>query len=870
MKLTRLSVNQFKQFRQPLVIDQLTDGINLFVGPNESGKSTLVRAIRAAFFERYKSSSVDDLQPWGDSSATPQVELEFDWQGTHWKLRKQFLKKQRCNLYIGQQHFSEDQAEEKLAELLGYQMSSRGASKPEHWGIPGLLWVEQGCIQDIHHSVDHAGHHLKSALSGTLGDVTTSAGDELIYKVENQRAELLTKTGKPTGQYQKILADCEDYQNKLAELDEKIQRYRAAVDRLGELQRLRDEHDSQKPWQAYREQAKTAEAALAAVQALQTEQQRDQQSLRNCENSLEICLQQLRDFEQRTQQLTAREQEKTKTARAYAECQQLTAQLQQRKQQAEQEFQKAKAAVKTAREQLHRRNLQQEHDRLNAHLRDLQSKHQTAAELHTALQALRAQLQAQALDDKQLAQLKKLHNQLNEIRIQEQAIATRLQYELDAGKTITIGKNTVTGNGEELLLQNTTVEIPGVGTLRVQPGGKDVNELLRNRERLEGEYHSALQRLKVHTLAEAEERAALNQELAAQIDQHKTRLEILAPQGVDALHSDVQLAEQKLQKISTELAELPATASELNEREVEAALATAEAALKAAEQADNEHQRELALRQRACESAEQEWQRLQAEIQSPDRQTRERETLDRLNLLKADAQQLQNSLEQRKQKIDSANPVILQQDITRFKKSADALENEATQRAVEISTLQIQLETLGAQGLEETRNDVQQQLEHLFQRRHQLQRRAEALDLLLNLLREKRQILTRQLQAPLQKHLNHYLNLLFPEATITVDENLRPEILNRRTDNAHLDHLSFGAREQMGLISRLAYADLLKAAGRPTLIILDDALVHCDAERLEQMKRVLFDAGGRHQVLLFSCHPERWRGLGAHPQVLKK
>jgi len=821
-----------------------------------------VRAIRAAFFERYSSNGAEELRPWGDSSAAPELEVEFEWQQQKWKLNKRFLNKKRCDLFIDHQHLSGVEAEDKLAEFMGFKYAGKGASKPEHWGIPGLLWVEQGRIQDIQHSVDHAGHHLKSALSGTLGDVTTSAGDELINKVESQRAELLTKTGKPTGQYQKILADCEDYQNKLAELDEKIQRYRAAVDRLGELQRLRDEHDSQKPWQAYREQAKTAETALAAVQALQTEQQRDQQALRNCESNLEICLQQLRDFEQRTQQLTAREQEKTKTARAYAECQQLTAQLQQRKQQAEQEFQKAKVAVKTAREQLHRRNLQQEHDRLNAHLQDLQSKHKTAAELYAELQTLRAQLQAQALDEKPLAQLKKLHNQLNEIRIQEQAIATRLQYELEVGKTITIGKNAVTGNGEELLLQNTTVEIPGVGTLRVQPGGKDLNELLRNREHLEGEYHSALQRLKVQTLAEAEERAAHNQQLAAQIDQHKTHLEILAPQGVDALHSDVQLAQQQLQKISTDLAELPAANSELNEREVEAALATAEAALKAAEQADNEHQRELALRQRACESAEQEWQKLQAEIQSPDRQTRERETLDRLNLLKAEAQQLQNALEQRKQKIDSANPAILQQDITRFTKSADALEKEATQRAVEISTLQIQLETLGAQGLEETRNDVQQQLEHLFQRRHQLQRRAEALDLLLNLLREKRQILTRQLQAPLQKHLNHYLNLLFPEATITVDENLRPEILNRRTDNAHLDHLSFGAREQMGLISRLAYADLLKAAGRPTLIILDDALVHCDAERLEQMKRVLFDAGERHQVLLFSCHPERWRGLG--------
>jgi uncharacterized protein YhaN len=66
----------------------------------------------------------------------------------------------------------------------------------------------------------------------------------------------------------------------------------------------------------------------------------------------------------------------------------------------------------------------------------------------------------------------------------------------------------------------------------------------------------------------------------------------------------------------------------------------------------------------------------------------------------------------------------------------------------------------------------------------------------------------------------------------------------------------------MGLISRLAYADLLKESGRPTLIILDDALVHSDQQRLAQMKRILFDAGQRHQILLFSCHPENWRDLG--------
>lgn len=863
MKLTRLAVNQFKQFRQPLVINNFTDGINLFVGPNESGKSTLVRAIRAAFFERYKSSSVDDLQPWGDSSAAPQVELDFEWQNQTWKLHKQFLKKPRCDLTINQQHFGEDQAEEKLAELLGYQFAPRGSSKPEHWGIPGLLWVEQGCIQDIHHSVDHAGHHLKSALSSSFGDITSSAGDDLIAQVESERAALLTKTGQPTGQLKKIQQECDDQQNALAELDDKIQRYRTSVDRLGQLLEQRDHIDSQKPWLAYRAKAQEAEAAFAAVQALLTEQERDQQALRNCQHNLEFCRQQLRDIEQRARQLATREQEKTKTARAFAECQQLTAHIQQRRKLAEQEFEKAKDAVKAAREHMQRRNLQREHDQLATKLQQLQHNHKTAADIHTALQTLRAQLQSQAVDAKQLAQLKKLHAQLNEIQIREQALATRLQYELEPGKSILIESDAVSGSGERLLLKSTPLTIPGVGTLQVLPGGKDINELLRARERLEMEFASLLHSLKVTSLAEAEDRAAHNQQLTAQIEQHKTRLEILAPQGVDAIASEIQLAQQQLNTFADELAQLPTPSGmDMDERQVEAALATAEAALKAAEHADNEHQRTLALRERECESANTEWQKLQAELLSPERQTREKETLDRLSTLKAEESQLQNALEQRKQKIDSANPAVLQQDVTRFTKSADAMEKEAAQRGMEISTLQIQLETLGAQGLEEAHSTAQQEFERVQQRRDQLQRRAAALDLLLNLLREKRQILTRQLQAPLQQHLNHYLNLLFPGATLTVDEHLRPEILSRQNNNSDLNSLSFGAREQMGLISRLAYADLLKEAGRPTLIILDDALVHCDGERLEQMKRVLFDAGGRHQVLLFSCHPERWRGLG--------
>ena len=69
MLLRELRVEQLRQFREPYVLDELSPGLNLLTGPNEAGKSTLVRAIRAAFFERHRSTTMQDLQPWGDSGA---------------------------------------------------------------------------------------------------------------------------------------------------------------------------------------------------------------------------------------------------------------------------------------------------------------------------------------------------------------------------------------------------------------------------------------------------------------------------------------------------------------------------------------------------------------------------------------------------------------------------------------------------------------------------------------------------------------------------------------------------------------------------------------------------------------------------------
>ena len=202
MKLKRLQIENFKRFRAPFELSGFADGLNLFVAPNEAGKSTVAEAIRAAFFERHKSSSVSGLRPWSDGSATPTVEIEFELGGKPARLNKSFLGKKRCELSIDGKAWDGPVAEDHLAELLGFSFAGKGASSPEHMGIPGLLWIRQGTAHELSKAVVFASDHLRNALGETFGELASTSGDDVIKAVEAERNELLTpSTESPRGAY---------------------------------------------------------------------------------------------------------------------------------------------------------------------------------------------------------------------------------------------------------------------------------------------------------------------------------------------------------------------------------------------------------------------------------------------------------------------------------------------------------------------------------------------------------------------------------------------------------------------------------------------------------------------------------------------
>ena len=97
---------------------------------------------------------------------------------------------------------------------------------------------------------------------------------------------------------------------------------------------------------------------------------------------------------------------------------------------------------------------------------------------------------------------------------------------------------------------------------------------------------------------------------------------------------------------------------------------------------------------------------------------------------------------------------------------------------------------------------------------------------------------------------------------VFLQDDLQIQGIGTTRDATHgFDVLSQGAKEQLLLCLRLAVAREL-AAHEPQVLILDDVLVNTDPGRQKRVLDVLSDQAAHLQIVLLTCHAERYRGLG--------
>jgi uncharacterized protein YhaN len=74
------------------------------------------------------------------------------------------------------------------------------------------------------------------------------------------------------------------------------------------------------------------------------------------------------------------------------------------------------------------------------------------------------------------------------------------------------------------------------------------------------------------------------------------------------------------------------------------------------------------------------------------------------------------------------------------------------------------------------------------------------------------------------------------------------------------DSLSGGAKEQIGIVARLACASLV-AKEDTVPVVIDDALGFSDPDRLTKMAAVFDSVAGDGQVIVLTCDPDRYAGI---------
>jgi hypothetical protein len=209
-----------------------------------------------------------------------------------------------------------------------------------------------------------------------------------------------------------------------------------------------------------------------------------------------------------------------------------------------------------------------------------------------------------------------------------------------------------------------------------------------------------------------------------------------------------------------------------------------------------------------------------------------------------------------------ANPEQARTLAENARRTLDSTRARQQQLTVDQARLAGSLERRGEDGLGEALEVAEGELDHAQDALARLQRRARGARLLLDTLQRHRDAAYRRYALPLKERLESLGRIVFgPDVVVEVSDGLAIANLTRAGVTIGWDQLSVGAREQLGVLARVACAEIVAPDGGVP-VVLDDALGWSDPQRLEAMGAVLARAGETTQVIILTCFPDRYIHVG--------
>ena len=855
MKIRAIRLKEVGRFSEPIALEGLSGDLDVLAGPNELGKSTILKAVRLALCEKHTSKdrkTVEALRP--HNGGAPLVEVDFEIAGNTWRIRKQFLAGRSAELrsLSGSDVTRGGDAETKLAELLaGKDAAGRFA----------LLWVDQGKPLAPPSAEAVANGALLAAVEDEVESVTDGGAARFVSaRLKVELAEFVTghNPPRPTGRNKAAQDEQRDLAARRETARARLDGAQARLDRLGDVREKIARLADPAAIAALAQAKADAERAFEGARIAQAKLHVAEEALEKHEERFTACSSALQSLKDKVADLSKLEEAAVHEAPQLAELTRRLAEQESHTEAARKKRDEIKEALVAA-EREGKAHV------LGAQLCDLTERLKAARDAAGQRKGLNGALAANCADDGLLTAARNAAQSIAMLSARLEASAPKVSISYargGAGKIRVAGKAVV--DGETIHpTRAIALEIEGIGVITIVPGHSDAEDDAAAAQR--AQLSDLLRKMGAASLEDAERRVDERRALQTQLAEVNGQLRARAPDGLErleAIHAELAKRATLLGPSPTRTPEqLDLLMPELNE-----ARASSEENFEIASALRNETRvQEGQARTLAAERGDH-IKRLAAELGDA---AARKAKLDKLAAALTEATTARNAAVRDATAWREAAP-----DETRFA----ALKRASETAAIAVSATEKELSDLhrieaGIEGeLKADRaDDVGSALAELDEACAAADERVRGLDQELGGLRllsgelDKAAGETRErLSKPVLDRLERYLRLVFPGARLSFGDAFALETLQRGSAAEEITTLSEGTREQLAVLVRLGFGRLLAEAGNAAPLILDDALVYSDDTRIERMFAALKLAAQSHQVLVLTCRERTFASLGGN------
>lgn len=887
MKLRSLALNQFKKFTSPRQLRNIEDGLNIVVGPNEMGKSTLLDALRAVLFEKYSSRAQPIKALQNDrNQAGPVVELSFELDDGDYRIIKRFMKKPYARLYYPDGGiFEGDVAENNLRDLLDFTEPGQGGAKPETLGMWNVLWVKQGQSFTALDLPESARSNLHGALESEVGTVLGGRrGRDLPQTIQKQLGELVTKDrGNPRGKYKAVIEQADVIQN---ELDNLINRRKHLSDTLNELEESLEKLERLEDKDLNEADEKELEETRNNLEKLEEMGKRIDNARKELKIE-ELRLERLTKIEQRHCELkeniskkeTALDDTKEELEKVRKQEEKLRSDITN----LNEKINGAEEEAYNAHEIVLRKSRIHDAVQLKARIDGLQDRWKKAQDAEERQRLAQQRAASTPVTDEIIEQVRIAQKKLEKTVNRLDAAATRIAFDIKPERFPEIEIDGVRLSPDRLSVQaieSTRITVSELGNITVEPAIKNRNKLTSEKREAEEGLENALNRARVLNVEDAEDQYGKRKKALEDADIARREAELHAPPGdeyeagADAIADHIKGHRQILKREMDELKlqELPSCQeietelenAKKRDNEARDALGAARVELNGPQETLGELKGKLAVAKDRQESGKEHLSKLQNQLKEAEEEYPSAK-------LRSDIEATKKKLANQQNIVDELQDQHIEEPIAQLEARKGRLEKiirnrkENRQELKEkISGLKSRVDVLEGAGLDEAISKKQRELELPEGGKIRYEREKNVLTLLLSTLRDAEREAKKHYLSPVVDRLRPYLRLLFPGAEIMIDENLHiTGVIRESGYEESFNHLSMGTQEQIAVLVRLAFAKMLVEQGRPATVVLDDALVFSDDTRIRLMFDILNIAAKDVQVLIFTCREQLFEGLGS-------